>query len=74
MTKRKSYGDDNGGRCESCDKPLDEYGQTTVSVFLGGGLGWGTMWVCMECLEKRRAEGKSTGPHDRDEPKSKKGK
>ena len=52
MTKKYSCIDDNGGRCERCNKPGSEYlSQRTVKVRLGGGMGWGTMWVCSSCLD-----------------------
>lgn len=55
MTKAHSRLQDNGGRCEVCDRPETAHmPQQTVPVFLGGGLGWGTMWACNECLSKRR--------------------
>lgn len=54
MTKAHSTIHDNGGRCESCDRPETVYmGQTTIPVYLAGGLGWGTMWVCPDCRRKK---------------------
>jgi hypothetical protein len=55
MTKAHSELGDNGGRCESCDLPETIHqSQSTIPVFLGGGLGCGTMWVCPKCLAKHR--------------------
>lgn len=52
MTKARSYLTDNGGLCESCDRPESEHEcQTAYPVLLGGGLGQGTMWLCPGCLE-----------------------
>lgn len=57
MTKAKSYIDDNGGRCESCNRPESAYEmQEKVDVFLGGGLGNGTMWKCKTCIDKRKKQ------------------
>ena len=59
MTKAKSFLSDNGGRCESCDLPETQYQmQETYPVFLGGGLGWGTMWLCPKCLEEHKLRDK----------------
>ncbi len=50
MTKAHSEADDNGGRCEMCNR--DDGGrQSTMPVFLGGGLGQGTMWQCARCVQ-----------------------
>ncbi len=51
MTKAHSEAGDNGGRCESCNE-LDTVfqRQSTVKIYMGGGLGRGTMWVCDRCL------------------------
>lgn len=50
MTSRKSYVDDNGGRCEACNREDTVFQrQSTIRVYLGGGLGPGTMWVCDVC-------------------------
>ena len=55
MTKARSELGDNAGRCESCDRPETVHmRQTTIPVYLGGGLGWGTMWVCPDCLARER--------------------
>lgn len=57
MTKRKSYINDNGGRCESCNRPESIYEvQRTWPVLLGGGLGWGTMWLCPKCYTEHEGE------------------
>jgi hypothetical protein len=54
MTKAFSSLDDNGGLCESCNDPETKHKvQRTHPVFLGGGLGWGTMWMCDACYNKR---------------------
>jgi len=54
MTKAFSSLEDNCGLCELCDDPktLHEQ-QQTFPVLLGGGLGWGTMWLCNECYLKK---------------------
>jgi hypothetical protein len=53
MTKAKSGPFDNGMICESCNDPKTSgCPQTKYKVFLGGGLGWGDMWMCEACLEK----------------------
>ncbi len=50
MTDKRSHTRDNAGRCESCDAPDTLYQrQSTYPVYLGGGLGWGTMWLCDKC-------------------------
>lgn len=55
MTKKWSDMSDNNGLCESCNDPSTKNGpQSTYPVFLGGGLGWGTMWLCPVCLEKSK--------------------
>jgi len=57
MTKAYSSIDDNGGRCERCNKDGSEYlEQRTVKVLLGGGMGWGTLWVCSSCLDAEEKE------------------
>ena len=55
MTKAHSEVPDNGGRCSSCNLPESAYmSQSPVPVYLGGGLGWGTMWMCPACQAKRK--------------------
>lgn len=55
MTSARSEIDDNGGRCESCDRPESIHmAQTTYPVLLGGEIGWGTMWLCPDCLKKHK--------------------
>ncbi len=56
MTKAHSELGDNGGLCEGCNDPATEY-QTQqahpvllAAMGLGGGPGWGTMWLCGRCL------------------------
>ena len=47
--------DDNGGRCECCNKPETEFQeQRTYPIMLGAGLGKGTMWLCPECLREHQ--------------------
>ena len=54
MTKAYSQLGDNDGVCEGCNCPGTEYDvQTKYPVFLGGGMGWGTLWLCSKCLEKK---------------------
>jgi hypothetical protein len=55
MTKPGLGVGDNGGRCESCDDP-ETAGkpQTGHPVLLGGGLGWGKMWLCPKCLTEHQ--------------------
>lgn len=54
MTKAHSEPGDNGGRCEGCNRPETEFQtQVTWPVLLGGGLGWGTMWLCAACVAER---------------------
>lgn len=56
MTKAYSTFDDNGGLCEGCSRPETKHqAQTTVPVFLAGGLGWGTMWMCSNCKANHEA-------------------
>lgn len=56
MTKAYSTLGDNGGRCEGCDRPESVHeSQSKVDVLLGGGLGWGTMWLCNKCFKEREA-------------------
>ena len=51
MTKAYSMPDDNGSRCESCNRPETiGMGQTTYPVYMGPEMGWGTMWLCDDCL------------------------
>jgi len=53
MTKKKAELSDNNGFCERCNDPKTKgQPQSTIAVYLGGGLGWGKMWVCSECYEK----------------------
>ena len=54
MTKPYVQTGDNGGRCERCDED-NTVGQpqTAVDVLLGGGMGWGQMWVCDKCKLER---------------------
>jgi hypothetical protein len=55
VTKAHSELDDNDGRCERCNRPETKgLMQTAEPVYLVGGLGWGTMWLCNECLRERR--------------------
>jgi hypothetical protein len=55
MTKANSEVSDNGGRCESCDDPETVHQiQETYPILLGGGLGFGTMWLCPKCLKEHR--------------------
>lgn len=61
MTKATSSLHDNGGRCEDCDDPETVYKpQTSFPVRLGGDLGWGTMWLCAACAERRRTRDEET--------------
>ncbi len=56
MTKAYSSPDDNGGRCESCNRPESVYEpQSGVKVLLGGGIGWSTMYLCPSCVKERHA-------------------
>ena len=53
MTKSEAGLMDNDGRCEICNSEESKYtGQTTVSVYCGGGLGWSKMWACYKCKPK----------------------
>lgn len=48
-----SHPEDNAGRCEGCNEPGSEYRtQVTAPVLLGGGIGWGTMWLCPKCVRE----------------------
>lgn len=52
MSNARSYLDENGGRCEGCSEPGSEYRtQTAAPVLLGGGIGWGTMYLCPKCAD-----------------------
>jgi hypothetical protein len=56
MTHRHSELGDNGGLCESCNRPETRHQpQSAEPVYLGGGLGWGIMWLCPSCRAKRKA-------------------
>jgi hypothetical protein len=58
VSDAKSHLDDNGGRCEGCNRPETVYQtQTACPVFLGGGMGWGTLWLCHACQAARAARG-----------------
>ena len=54
MTKAHSEVGDNNGLCELCDRG-DGGAQMAVPILLGGGMGWGTMWMCAQCRDKRKA-------------------
>jgi hypothetical protein len=59
MTKKYSDLHDNNGLCESCNDPKTKYsGQTAYPVYLGGGLGLGTMWLCEKCLKEHQERDK----------------
>lgn len=61
MTKARSYLGDNGGRCESCDRPESaKESQVAYPVMLGGGLGLGTMWLCPSCLKEQQERASKT--------------
>lgn len=58
MTKPGLSLGDNGGRCESCDRPDSAYElQIGYPVLLGGGIGWGKMWLCPTCLKAHQERG-----------------
>jgi hypothetical protein len=60
VTKAKSGPFDNGMICESCNDPKTSgCPQTKYRLFLGGGLGWGDMWMCDACLEKAEQRDRS---------------
>lgn len=64
MTKAHSSIDDNGGRCESCDRPESAHEpQSTYPVRLGGGLGLGTMWLCPTCLKEHQERDAKNEPN-----------
>ena len=55
MTKAYSELNDNGGCCERCNDPATiNQVQTAHKIFLGGGLGWGTLWLCPKCAEEKK--------------------
>lgn len=55
MTKARSALEDNGGLCEGCSAPSTlHHPQQAHPIWLGGDLGWGTMWLCSDCLKQRR--------------------
>ena len=55
MTEARSYVDNNGGLCESCNESATrDQAQQSYPVLLGGGMGWGTMWLCPKCLAEHR--------------------
>jgi len=65
MTKSGLDIADNGGRCESCDSPESVYEmQTGYPVLLGGGIGWGKMWLCPNCLKEHRTRSEQKGDSD----------
>lgn len=58
MTKVRSELSDNDGKCELCNRTESRNEQQLAHpVLLGGGLGWGTMWLCYSCLRKKQADG-----------------
>ena len=62
MTKAHSEIGDNNGLCEACDDPVTVHErQETRQIFLAGGLGWGTLWVCPKCCERIDARFAATG-------------
>lgn len=57
MTKPWSAAGDNGGRCESCDRPetVNQVQQTYPLRMTGeSGPVSGTMWLCPQCLSEHR--------------------
>ena len=60
MSNRYSMPDENGGRCEGCNRPESVYEmQTTVPVIPGGGWGIGstcsgTMYLCPSCMKEHQ--------------------
>ena len=55
MSHAKSYPDENAGRCEGCNREETVYQtQVTIPVLLGGGIGWGTMYLCPKCLAEHQ--------------------
>lgn len=55
MTKAHSEAGDNGGRCESCDRPETEFETQVTYPVLLAGLGMGTMWLCPKCFCEHEA-------------------
>ena len=65
MTKAWSHPLDNGGRCESCNRPETEWmTQQTYPVYMGPEMGWGTMWLCLKCLEEHKLRDKGLSAVD----------
>jgi hypothetical protein len=63
MTKAHSTIHDNGGRCESCDRPESvREAQTAVEVYFGNELGWGTMWPAPSRTRPRSRAGAGLKP------------
>ncbi len=58
MTKPYSLPNDNGGLCESCNRPeTRDVGQTAYPLKMADGSGgweWGTMWLCPDCLKQHQ--------------------
>lgn len=74
MTKAHSEPDDNGGRCESCNRPETIHQtQQTYPIMLGGGLGLGTLWLCPNCHadHMKRLNGKPAGHEPLKKPATK---
>lgn len=55
MTKKHSELGDNNGLCERCNREETRHQmQQAMPVYLGGGLGWGTMWCCAQCIAESK--------------------
>ena len=51
MTQKHSMPDENGGRCESCNRPQTVgMVQTRRPIYLGPEIGWGSWYLCNDCL------------------------
>jgi hypothetical protein len=65
MTDRRARLQDNDGKCERCDSNAP---QIAVPVLLGGGMGWGTMWMCQRCITETGRKAPDYMPPNAQEP------
>jgi predicted ATPase len=62
MTNKNASLSDNNGICEGCGDPATKgRPQTSVPVYLAGGLGWGKLWLCDACRALRETKERKEG-------------